>query len=33
MSSNSWDALASPVNAEMFIISYGYHQPKLGFKV
>ena len=31
--SNSWVALPSLVNTEMFIISYGYCQTKPGFKV
>ena len=31
--SNSWDALPSLVNTEMFIINYGYRQTKLSFKV
>ena len=30
---NSWDALPSLVNTEMFIMSFGYRQIKLGFKV
>ena len=29
--SNSWDALPSLVNTEMFIINYGYRQTKLSF--
>ena len=33
MLSNSWDALPSLVNTDMFIINYGYRQTKLGFKV
>ena len=33
MLSNSWDALQSLVNTEIFIINYGYRQTKLGFKV
>ena len=31
--SNSWDALPSLVNTEMFIINYGYRQTELSFKV
>ena len=31
MLSNSWDALPSLVNTEMFIINYGYRQTKLSF--
>ena len=33
MLSNFWDALPSLVDTEMFIISYGYRQTKLDFKV
>ena len=33
MLSNSWDALPSLVNTDMFIISDGYRQTKLGFEV
>ena len=33
MLSNFWDVLPSLVNTEMFIISHGYRQTKLGFKV